>query len=253
MRKITALAVPNLGIIEAGANLPSLIFNACREAGISLEDFDIVVLAQKIVSKAEGRTVDLRRLKVSPRASRIAERVGKSKGLTEAILRESRGVVRLVKGHLIVAHNLGIVLANAGVDRSNASSKEGVVTLLPKDPDLSARRVRQGLMALSRLKELGVIIADSVGRPFRQGSVGIAVGVAGLSPLKDYRGRKDLYGRILRTSIEAIGDEIASLANLLMGQGDEGRPVVIVRGLKWEGSEGSAKELIRDKKKDLFR
>ncbi len=242
-----------MGLIEEGANLPALIVAACRRTRITLRDFDILVVAQKIVSKAEGRIIDLEGLRVSPRAARVAREVRKGSPLTAAILGESRRLIRMARGHLIVEHKLGMILANAGIDRSNASLRSGVVTLLPRDPDRSARRLREGVMDRAGLGELAVIIADSLGRPFRHGSVGTAIGLAGISPLRDYRGKKDLYGYVLRSSLEAVADEISSLANLLMGQGDEGMPVVIVRGLEYQRRQASARQLIRDRKKDLFR
>lgn len=253
MKGLTALPVKGIGFIEKGADLARLIVDACADSGITIQERDVLVVAQKAVSKAEGRVLDLKEVKVSARAKKIARRLNKEPDLTEAILQESRQVIKMGRGHLITEQKGGLIMANAGIDRSNVSFKEGLVSLLPLDPDGSAKRLRNRIKRLSGVKELAVIISDSVGRPFRKGSVGLAIGLAGIAPFRDYRGRKDLYGYSLKTSQQAVADELASVASLVMGQADEAIPAVIIRDFKYEPRSASAAELQRDKREDLFR
>jgi len=220
-------------------------------APAGLRDHDIVVLAQKIVSKAEGRLVRLSDVTPSPRARDLGEKADKDPRLVELILRESTEVVRATRGVLIVEHRLGFVMANAGIDASNIDDPEQVL-LLPVDPDGSARRLRDRLKEIAGV-EVGVIINDSWGRAWRNGTVGMAIGAAGLPALVDMRGQPDMNGRILRVTEIGHADELAAAASLMMGQAAEGRPVVIVRGLGPPARDGKAAELVRAKQMDLFR
>lgn len=253
MAGLTAIPIQRIGLIEKGTDLARVIVNACADSGVVIQEQDVLIVAQKAISKAEGRVLDLKGVKISAQARKIAKRLKKEPALTQLILQESRQVIRMGRGHLITEEKGGLVLANAGIDRSNVSFKEGLVSLLPRDPDGSARRLRNRIRRLSGVKELAVIISDSVGRPFRIGSVGLAIGLAGIVPFKDYRGKKDLYGYTLKTSQEAVADELASMASLLMGQADEAVPAVIIRGFKCKAGSASATELQRDKREDLFR
>jgi coenzyme F420-0:L-glutamate ligase / coenzyme F420-1:gamma-L-glutamate ligase len=219
---------------------------------LSLQRGDVVVIAQKIVSKAEGRIIDLRTVTASQRAEALAAEVDKDARLVELILRESTEVVRHRKGVLVVAHRCGTVLANAGIDASNVAGDEQHVLLLPEDCNRSCRDIRARLAARTGV-QAGVIIIDSLGRAWRNGTVGIALGAAGLPTLLDLRGRPDLFGRALKSTQVGVADEIAAAASLLMGQADEGTPVVLVRGLDLPAADGSATDLIRDRALDLFR
>jgi coenzyme F420-0:L-glutamate ligase/coenzyme F420-1:gamma-L-glutamate ligase len=211
------------------------------------------VIAQKIVSKAEGRQVDLRTVTASERARQLAAEVDKDPRLVEWILSESTEVVRHRKGVLVVAHRSGTVLANAGIDASNVGPDgDDQVLLLPEDCDRSCRDIRAKLRAYTGI-DAGVIIIDSLGRAWRNGTVGVALGAAGLPTLLDLRGQPDLFGRTLRTTQVGIADEIAAAASLLMGQADEGTPVALVRGLQLPEADGSANDLIRARALDLFR
>lgn len=216
-----------------------------------MRDGDVVVLAQKIVSKAEGREVSLASVTPSARAEELAGITLKDPRLVELVLRESTEVVRAVPNILIVRHRLGFVMAQGGIDASNVDGTDTVL-LLPIDPDASAARLRQALMALTGA-DVGVVINDSWGRAWRIGTVGTAIGVAGLPGLIDMRGKPDLNGRILRVTEIGHADEIAAAASLLMGQADEGRPVVILRGLGRLAAEGTARDLVRPVRQDLFR
>ena len=254
-KQIQLIALPGLPLVEAGADIAALIDAAGETAGETLVDGDVVVVAQKIVSKAEGRAIDLGTVEPSARARELAPRVDKDPRLVELILAESSEVLRHRHGVLVVVNRLGMVLANAGIDSSNVAGEgDGeVVLLLPEDPDGSAARLRAAF-ALRPGADVAVIVSDSVGRAWRQGTVGMALGSAGLPALLDLRGRCDLFGRPLRVSEVGFADEIASAASLLQGQGDEGAPVVVVRGLDWQGAEeGTAADLIRAKATDLFR
>jgi coenzyme F420-0:L-glutamate ligase/coenzyme F420-1:gamma-L-glutamate ligase len=251
---IELIAVPGVPMIKPGDDLAALIVASLARARLSLARGDIVVLAQKIVSKAEGRLVDLKDVAVSPAAEALAREVGKDARLVELILSESRRVVRHRSNVLIVEHRLGYVMANAGIDQSNIGLEDGreLALLLPVDPDASAERLRRALSVLTGL-ELGVVINDSFGRAWRRGTVGIAVGCAGIPSLLDKRGDRDLFGRTLRVTMVALADELAAAASLLMGQADEGRPIVIVRGVVASGPALPAAELVRPPEEDMFR
>ena len=253
-KQLILSVVPGIPLINVGDDLGAIVIEAIEGANIAVQEGDIVVVAQKVVSKAQGRYVDLADVVPSSRAVEMAGRTGKDPRLVEVILSESVRVVRERPGLLIVEHRLGFVAANAGVDRSNvgAFADREVVLLLPEEPDLAARELRAQWEAHFK-KPLGVIISDSFGRPWRQGTVGVALGAAGIPALNDLRGRPDLFGRRLEVSETALADEVASAASLLMGQADEGHPVVLVSGLGPLGSELPARALIRPSAKDLFR
>ncbi len=250
--QVTLTALPGIPIVRPGDDIAELILEALDRSGLALEDGDILAVTSKIVSKAEGRFVDLREIEPSLRALEISSIVGKDPRLVEVILRESTHISRMAPGVLIVTHRLGFTSANAGVDHSNAAGSEDIVLLLPEDPDRSARELRERLSAATGA-EIGLVITDSHGRPFRLGTVGVAIGVAGMPALLDLRGRPDLFGRELRVTTVGFADEIAAAAGLLTGQADEGMPVVLVRGLDVPTGNGSAADLIRPPERDLYR
>jgi coenzyme F420-0:L-glutamate ligase/coenzyme F420-1:gamma-L-glutamate ligase len=247
-------ALPDLPMVQPGDNLADLLIAALARAGRALVDRDVLVVAQKIVSKAENRTVDLATVTPTPRAVALGTEVGKDPRLVEVILSESTRVVRSRPNLIIVQHRLGFVMANAGVDQSNVAPADGVhrVLLLPADPDASAERLRARLAAHFGAS-VGVIISDSFGRAWRRGTCGVAIGAAGLPGLIDLRGTPDLFGRTLEVSIIGFADEIAAAASLLQGQAAEARPVVLVRGLTWTAPDTPAAELLRPAEEDLFR
>jgi coenzyme F420-0:L-glutamate ligase / coenzyme F420-1:gamma-L-glutamate ligase len=251
---VTLVPIPAIPLVRPGDDLAGLVISACERSVLVPAEGDVLVVAQKIVSKAEGRHVDLAQVRPSPRAQSLAVEVDKDPRLVEVILEESRRVVRHRPGVLIVEHRLGFIMANAGVDRSNVDPEMGAepVLLLPRDPDASAAGLRERLTAHFRIG-LGVIVTDSWGRAWRRGTVGVALGVAGLPALVDLRGRPDLFGHELRVTQTGFADEIASAASLVMGQADEARPAVLVRGLSWSGSPSPAQALIRAAEEDLFR
>jgi coenzyme F420-0:L-glutamate ligase/coenzyme F420-1:gamma-L-glutamate ligase len=258
--KIDAVPAAEVGIaalagiphVRPGDDIADISLQGLASSGMALQRGDIVVIAQKIVSKAEGRMVDLRSVMPSARATELAAEVDKDPRLVEMILRESTEVVRHRKGVLVVAHRNGTVLANAGIDASNVAGDDHHVLLLPQDCDRSCREIRARLAKATGI-EPGVIIIDSLGRAWRNGTVGVALGAAGLSALLDLRGAPDLFGRGLRSTQVGIADEIAAAASLLMGQADEGTPVVVLRGVRLPDGDGSAADLHRARELDLFR
>jgi coenzyme F420-0:L-glutamate ligase/coenzyme F420-1:gamma-L-glutamate ligase len=253
-RAVELLALPGLPMVQAGNDLAGLIDAGLERAGIQPRTGDVVAVAQKIVSKAEGRMVELASVTPSARAQSLAQEVQKDPRLVELILSESVRVVRSRANVLIVEHRLGFVMANAGIDQSNVATQDGVerALLLPRDPDASAEALRARLSEKHGVT-LGVIIIDSFGRPWRRGTVGVAIGAAGLPALLDLRGNPDLFGRVLQVTITGFADEIAAAASLVMGQGDEAQPVVLVRGLTWSAAANPAAELVRPPAEDLFR
>jgi coenzyme F420-0:L-glutamate ligase/coenzyme F420-1:gamma-L-glutamate ligase len=251
MSGLVLTALPGIPIISAGDDLAAIIVKALHDAGLVLAAGDVLVLAQKIVSKAEDRNVDLATVTPSPRAVALAEETGKDARVVELILAESTEVLRHRPGVLIVAQKLGLVLANAGIDRSNVDGSERVL-LLPRDPDRSCAELRRAIAAATGA-EVGVMIIDSIGRAWRNGTIGTAIGVAGLPGLLDLRGTPDLFGRPLETTEVGLADELAAAASLVMGQAGEGTPVVLARGLRYGRRDGTASELIRAREKDLFR
>ncbi|MBM4297262.1 MAG: coenzyme F420-0:L-glutamate ligase [Deltaproteobacteria bacterium] len=250
MKRLELFGVEGLGEIHAGAPLGEMICDACRRQGIELANDDILVVAQKVVSKAEGRMVSLDSVTPSGRAEQLARELDKDAKLVEVVLGESRSVIRTGGRALIVETHHGFVCANAGVDQSNVGI--GVVALLPEDPDRAARTIRDEIRRRTG-KSVGVIVSDSFGRAWRVGTVDVAVGVAGMKPIKDERGLKDRHGYELRAAVTAVADEIAAAAELVMGKRD-GVPVVVVRGYQLEIKEdGSVRELLRPRAEDLFR
>jgi coenzyme F420-0:L-glutamate ligase/coenzyme F420-1:gamma-L-glutamate ligase len=253
MKSVCITAIPGIPLVEPGDDLAALILAAIGAAGLDLVSGDIVVVAQKIVSKAEGRYVRLADVVPTPEAVELAAEVRKDPRHVQVVLSESTEVVRRRENILIVAHKLGLVMANAGVDESNVDhAADGHrLLLLPRDPDGSAAELkrrfdREGV-------EVGVIINDSFGRPWRNGVVGVALGAAGVPALVDLVGAPDLFGRAMRVTETALADEIASAASLVMGQSDEGLPVVLVRGFASRAPVRPASALIRPRERDMFR
>lgn len=243
-------------LIRHGDNLADIIVKVLQENKITLENNDILVFAQKIVSKAEGRAVNLATVTPSQRAMDLARETEKDARIVELILRESNEVLRTRIGTIIVEHKLGFVCANAGIDHSNVSGAgddaEEWVLLLPAEPDRSAERIRAEIESKTG-RQIGVLIIDSHGRAWRNGTVGVAIGIAGLPGLQDLRGKTDLFGFTLRITQVGVADELAAAASLVMGQAAEGTPVVHVHGFPYPLREGSLKELLRPKEQDLFR
>ena len=254
MTSLEVIALEGLPLIKAGDDLVELIASALTRNDVTPQAQDVLVVAQKIVSKAEGRLVDLATIEPSAKARTLAAEVDKDPRLVELILSESVRVVRARRNVLIVEHKLGFIMANAGVDQSNVGPADGSsrALLLPENPDRSAETLRDGLAAATG-SDLAVVINDSFGRPWRQGTAGVAIGVAGLPALIDLRGRPDLFGRKLEASIIGFADEIAAAASLVMGQADEATPVVLIRGLRWSAPESPAVSILRSPNEDLFR
>jgi coenzyme F420-0:L-glutamate ligase / coenzyme F420-1:gamma-L-glutamate ligase len=255
--RLEVLSVPGLPLVGRGDDVPALVARALSDAGLKLADGDVLVVTSKLLSRAEGRFVELPRVEPSPRAIELGREVGKDPRAVELILRESTAVSRKAPGVLVVRHRLGFVVANAGIDASNsvppgAPPHSGPwVLLLPEAPDASAAAIRARVEADSGAK-IGVVITDSFGRPFRVGTVGVAIGVSGLPPVWDRRGEPDLFGRALETTITALADQVAAVADLVAGQAAERRPVTLVRGLSFDPSEEGASALLRSAKEDLY-
>jgi coenzyme F420-0:L-glutamate ligase/coenzyme F420-1:gamma-L-glutamate ligase len=246
------LAPEGLPMIRAGDDLAALIATLFAANAVVPQAGDVIVVAQKVVSKAEGRSVDLATIGPSPRALALAAETGKDARLLEVILSETARVVRSRPGLVICEHRLGLVMANAGVDQSNVADGGERALMLPRDPDATAERLRRELSERFGV-DLAVAISDSFGRAWRLGTIGVAIGVAGLPALVDLRGQPDLFSRPLQSSVVGLADEIAAAASLLMGQADEGRPVVLVRGLRWSAPPTNAAALQRPVAEDLFR
>jgi coenzyme F420-0:L-glutamate ligase / coenzyme F420-1:gamma-L-glutamate ligase len=252
-RSLTLTALAGLPLIKPGDDLAALLIAALQRMRIVPQNKDIIVIAQKVVSKAEGRFVDLKSIVPSPRAIALAEEVNKDARLVEVILSESDEIIRKQRDILIVAHRLGFIMANAGVDQSNVGGEgDEQVLLLPRDPDASAAALKTRLDREFGV-DLGIVINDSFGRPWRYGVVGVTLGAAGLPVLGNMIGKPDLFGRKLRVTEIAVADEIAAAASLLMGQGAEGQPAVLLRGLDWDAPATAASVLLRPKQTDLFR
>ena len=249
-------ALPGIPLVQAGADLGEIVLHALQRAGLTLQDGDVLVLAQKIVSKAEGRQINLATVQPTTRARELAVQIDKDARLVELVLQESREILRIRPGTIIVEHRLGFVCANAGIDHSNVAGEgnpaEEWVLLLPADPDGSAQRLRHSLEQASGVR-IGVMIIDSHGRAWRQGVVGVSIGLAGMPGLVDLRGTPDLFGYTLRITQIGAADELAAAASLVMGQAAEGTPVVHVRGFPYMLREGSLSELLRPREQDLFR
>jgi len=249
---LSLFPVTGLPLIEPGCDLAALIIEHLGRNGLKPQDGDVITIAQKIVSKAENRLVNLKDIEPSAEARLLAYSTNKDPRLTELILRESTHIVRDTPEVLIVEHRIGLVLANAGIDRSNVTGDDDTVLLLPEDPDTSARRLKETLDAHFGIR-LGVLITDSIGRPWRLGTTGIAIGCAGLQVLTNMRGRQDLFGRVLHVAEVATGDCLAGAVELLMGEGAEAVPLVLVRGLKAGETTQTAKTLVRAADENLFK
>ena len=252
MRTLTLTALPDIPEIARDMLLAPILMDAMKRAGLRLEEGDVLVIAQKIISKAEGRRVLLSTVEPSQRAIELAASVGKDPRMVELMLRESHEVLRATRGVLIVEHRLGFVMASAGIDQSNVPGGGECALLLPEDPDASARRLRDELRAIAAVK-VGIVINDSFGRAWRNGVVGIAIGVAGVPALIDMRGKPDRQARALEVTQVAAADELAAAASLMMGQADEGTPAVLARGFPYPRRESRVHELIRPRHEDLFR
>jgi len=255
MRHASSFGLSGIPRIRPGDDIAAEILAAAARDGLALSDGDIVVVAQKIVSKAEGRLVSLAQFTPSPRAQELASATGKDPRLVEVVLRESAAVLRWRTNVLVVEHRLGHVMANAGIDRSNVDTHPDdadTVLLLPEDPDRSAAELRSRLQAATGAR-LGVIISDSFGRPWRFGTTGVAIGIAGPPAVIDRRGDPDLFGRKLQITEVAFADAVAAAAVLMMGEGDEGSPVVVMRGYEWRESSQTIRDGLRDRDGDLFR
>lgn len=256
MQSLTLTSLNNIPLIRRDDNLADIVLKSLQDTGLELQDNDILVLAQKIVSKAEGRKVNLATVSASSQAIELAQKTEKDPRVVELMLQESNEVLRTRIGTIIVEHKLGFVCANAGIDHSNVAGDgdlaEEWVLLLPEDPDRSCAMLRNEIESKTG-KHIGVVIIDSHGRAWRNGTVGVAIGMSGVPGIIDKRGDKDLFGYTLKITIIGAADELAAAASLVMGQASEGRPVVHVRGFPYPLQEGSIKELIRPKEQDMFR
>jgi len=252
INRLEVLTVPGIPLVKAGDDIASMLASALNQAELELLDGDVVVVAQKLVSKAEGRTRRLSEVVPSDKARELAADTDKEAAMAQLILDESHAILRYRPGVIIAEHRLGIVLANAGIDRSNVDRDRDLVLLFPENPDESAKRIKSALHALCGTN-VGVVIADSVGRAWRMGTTGMAIGSAGVEALKNLRGRHDMFGRELEVSEHAVADSIASTAELLMGEADEATPVVIVRGLAEGTSAQTSRSLLRPADEDMFR
>jgi coenzyme F420-0:L-glutamate ligase / coenzyme F420-1:gamma-L-glutamate ligase len=255
-RTVSVVALPGIPLIAPGDDLCAVIAAALDAADIHLQDGDVVCLAQKIVSKAEGRLVPLASVIPSPEAVTLARETDKDPRLVQLVLDESTQVVRKKPGVLIVRHRLGLVGAHAGIDQSNIEHGEGIegeyALLLPEDPDVSARALREGLERLSGVR-LGVVITDSSNRPWRLGTIGAAIGCAGIRALDDRRGGHDLFGRELKVTLINRADSLATMATLVMGETTERTPVALIRGLPPDDADETARSTIRPLEEDMFR
>lgn len=256
MSQLVLTPLKKIPLIRQGDNLADILVNALPDTDLELRNNDIFVVAQKIISKSEGRMVNLADITPSSRAMELVPQVEKDPRLIELILRESNEVMRVRKDVIVVEHRLGFVCANAGIDHSNVKGEGNVdeeyVLLLPQDPDASARKLRYEIKQLAN-KDVGVMIIDSHGRAWRNGTVGICIGLSGIPALVDERGWKDLFGYTLKATVVGVADELAAAASLVMGQAAEGTPVIHARGFPYPLGDGSLKELIRPKKMDMFR
>lgn len=250
--RIEIIPIPVIPDIKAGDNLDIIILESMNNANEFLSEGDIVVVAQKVISKAEGRLIDLKLVNPSEKSLQIAKQNDKDPRLIELILNESVDILRLARGILIVETKRGLICANAGVDQSNVEKSNDYAALLPEDADLSARELRHSLKRKTGI-DVAVVITDTFGRPFREGQINVAIGIAGIQPIKSYIGTLDMYGKKLKVTEIAVVDEIASAAELQMGK-SERIPVVIIRGYVYQMVETSSlSQLLRARGKDLFR
>ncbi len=252
--QLQLIALQHFPLVEPGDELAALITDALQANQLSLQDGDVLVIAQKIFSKAEGRYVRLADVEPGEEAMQLAERCDKDPRQMELVLRESSEVLRARPGVVIVEHRLGVVHANAGIDKSNIPNcdDDPQLLLLPEDPDASARLLRERL-AVQCGVEVAVIINDSAGRAWRSGTVGFALGTAGFEVVENRIGDADLFGRVLEVTEIAVADELAAAASYVMGQADEGSPVVLLRGAKLRPSDDGSRALLRDRERDMFR
>ena len=248
---IEILPIEGIPDVSKGYNLGKLIVSKFQASGNEIRKGDIVVVAQKVVSKAEGRTVSLSKVKPSKFASEIAKLSDKDPRQVEVILRESAKIVRMKDGHLITETKHGFVCANSGVDTSNVGKGSDTVTLLPVDPDRSAASIRSEIIRVTGL-DVPVIVTDTFGRAWRLGHVNFAIGISGMKPIRDYRGTRDMYRHVLRVTEMAVADELASAAELVMNKADR-VPAAVIRGYSFRKALGTAKELVRPEELDLFR
>jgi coenzyme F420-0:L-glutamate ligase/coenzyme F420-1:gamma-L-glutamate ligase len=253
VKEIRVLGLEGFPLVEVGDDLAQLIVSAAEDNRVDVEDGDVVVVAQKIVSKAEGRVVKLGAVRPSKKALRIGEKTGRNPKLVELVLQESKGLLKASPEIIIVEDQRNLVNINAGIDKSNVQGADSY-TLLPVDPDESARRLRSRIKRLTG-KTVGLIVSDTYSRAFRRGQVNFAIGIAGLSPFFDYRGTQDLFGYVIRVKFAAVADELAGAAELLMGQGREAMPVAIIKGLRRMilSEDASSKDLVISGKEDLFK
>ena len=253
---LTLTPLVGIPLVAPGMDLADIILSGLKKSGIDLQDNDIIAIAQKVVSKAEGRLVNLAAVIPSEKASVLAEKIEKDPRLVELILGESREILRTRPGTIIVEHKLGFVCANAGIDHSNVagegSPSEEMVLLLPESPDQSAAKIRKSLEEKSGAK-IGVLINDSHGRAWRLGTVGAAIGLSGIPGVVDERGWKDLKGYTLQITVVGVADELSAAASLVMGQAAEGTPIIHIRGFPYPLREGSLSELLRPREQDMFR
>ena len=254
MKGFMGFALEDFPLISSGDDLAKIIAETAEKNGLDFEDGDVIVAAQKIFSKAEGRVVNLRDVAASRRAQRLAKTVRKDPRFVELVLRETKKVLKASCEVLLVEDVRGLVCINAGIDKSNVEGRDEFA-LLPENPDGSADECRRRIRELTG-KEVAVVICDTYSRPLRRGQVNFAIGIAGINPFRDYRGREDLFGQVLKVKNVAVADEIVAAAELLMGQGDEARPVVILRGLDESivlREKGRIEEVFISRKEDLFR
>jgi len=254
LKGFMGFALEDFPLISSGDDLAKIIAETAEKNGLGFEDEDVIVAAQKIFSKAEGRVVNLRDVADSRRAQRLAKTVRKDPRFVELVLRETKKVLKASCDVLLVEDVRGLVCINAGIDKSNVQGRDEFA-LLPENPDRSADECRRRIRELTG-KEVAVVICDTYSRPLRRGQVNFAIGIAGINPFRDYRGREDLFGQVLKVKNVAVADEIVAAAELLMGQGDEARPVVILRGLDESmllREKGRIEEVFISRKEDLFR
>lgn len=252
-KTITIVGLQKIPLIKYGDNLSKIVLEAAKKEGVPIDDGDIIVIAQKIVSKAEGRIEKLRDITPSEEAKNVASQTLKDPRLVELVLKETQKIVKATQEIFIVENKKGIICINAGIDKSNVSGYDSYA-LLPEDPDKSAQKLLSEITKLTG-KRIAVVICDTYSRPFRKGQVGFTIGIAGINPFIDYRGQKDLFGYTLKVKNTAIADEIASAAELVMGEGKEAIPVAIIKNLtkvKWT-EETSTKDLLIPKQEDLFK
>lgn len=258
LQSLSLNAIQNIPLIKPQDDLVDIILHALSLSGYELENNDIIAIAQKIVSKSEGRLVDLATVNPSEKAIKLAQEINKDPRQIELILSESKEIIAYKPGVIIVEHHSGVIMANAGIDHSNVASNtdstkgKEVVSLLPKDSNKSAKRLKKEIEILCK-KQIGIIITDSIGRPWRMGTTGVALGSAGIETIRDLRGDKDLFGRELLVSETADADSLASAACLLMGEGDDATPIVLIRGVETVISDQDTRQLLRPKDEDMFR